>query len=71
MQKKLTIEGMTCDGCANSVQKHLQAIDGVEKATVNRETKSAVIKGQNEVSDNEIHDSLDGLKYNVVDIKDA
>lgn len=70
MQKKLTIEGMTCDGCANNVQKHLQAINGVTEVVVNRESKSAVIKGINEVSDNEIHESLEGLKYNVVDIKD-
>lgn len=71
MQKELTIEGMTCDGCANNVLRHLQNIEGVTEVTVNREAKSALVKVQREVSDNKIHESLEGLKYKIIDIKNA
>ncbi|QUE85395.1 heavy-metal-associated domain-containing protein [Exiguobacterium alkaliphilum] len=70
MEKKLIIEGMTCDGCATKVLKNLQSIEGVTGVTVSRETNSAVISGENEVSDEAIHESLADVKYNVVEIED-
>lgn len=39
----LTIEGMTCGGCAKSVSSILLSIDGVESAIVNLERKNAEI----------------------------
>lgn len=68
MKKILTIEGMKCNGCADTVLKQLSSIDGVKKATVSLEDKSAVIESQNEVSDLAIHASLAEEKYNVVEI---
>lgn len=60
---------MTCDACANSVQKNLQSIEGVREATVNRERKSAVIKTERDISDNEIYKAFEDLNFNIVDVK--
>jgi len=42
-QISLTIEGMTCEGCATSLQKSLSEVDGVTYSSVNFDKKSAVI----------------------------
>ena len=70
MEKKLLIEGMTCDGCATTVLTHLQSIEGVTGVAVSRETNSAVIRGENQVSDEAIYESLADFKYNVIEIQD-
>lgn len=70
MEKKLLIEGITCDGCANTVLNRLQSVEGVSEVTVSRETNSAVIRGENEISDEAIHESLVDSKYNVIEIQD-
>lgn len=40
----LRVRGMTCGGCATSVEKALKATDGVEQARVSFERGRAVIK---------------------------
>lgn len=70
MEKKLLIQEMKCDGCATTVLKHLQSIEGVSGVTVKREKNSAMISGENEVSDKAIHESLADVKYNVIKIQD-
>ena len=45
---KLQIEGMSCAGCASTVQKALAAVPGVESATVNFITKTATVTGGEE-----------------------
>ena len=41
----LTVEGMTCNGCRGGVEKALQAVDGVESASVDLESKLATVSG--------------------------
>ena len=38
------IEGMTCNGCRNSVEESLNQVEGVHRATVDLEKAEAVIK---------------------------
>ncbi|WP_165008830.1 heavy-metal-associated domain-containing protein [Neisseria yangbaofengii] len=40
----LNVEGMTCGGCVKSVTRILENTDGVAKAEVSLENKSAVIE---------------------------
>lgn len=40
----LSIEGMTCNGCANNVTQALQAVPGVESAQVSLAEKRATIR---------------------------
>lgn len=39
----LKVEGMSCKHCVASVQKALEAVDGVKKALVDLEGKSATV----------------------------
>ena len=40
-----TIEGMTCAiGCAKTIQEKLASVDGVQKATVDFDTKTATVE---------------------------
>lgn len=41
---RLNIGGMTCGGCANSVAKVLQGIDGVDSAEVDLASASAQVR---------------------------
>jgi copper chaperone len=41
---KLRVKGMTCGGCATSVEKALKATDGVKQVRVSYERGTAVIK---------------------------
>lgn len=40
-----TVEGMTCNSCANTATKVLQAIEGVESAKVDYESKTSIVVG--------------------------
>ena len=40
----LNIEGMTCGGCVKSVTRILESVEGVAKAEVSLEGKSALIE---------------------------
>jgi copper chaperone CopZ len=42
---KLQVEGMHCGGCANRIQKAIENIGGIQKAMVDYETGSVVVKG--------------------------
>lgn len=68
MKMQLTIEGMKCEGCAETVLKCLKSIDGVTEASINLEDKSAIIESQYVISDRAIHESLAKEKYKVVEI---
>lgn len=41
---ELTVEGMTCGGCVNSIQNALNARDGVANATANLDAKQVTIE---------------------------
>lgn len=41
---ELTVEGMTCGGCVNSIQNALNARDGVASATANLDAKRVTIE---------------------------
>lgn len=43
---KLSISGMSCDGCANAVQNCLSAVEGVDEAVVSFDEGSATVNGQ-------------------------
>jgi copper chaperone len=41
---KLRVKGMTCGGCATSVEKALKATDGVQQVRVSYERGTAIVK---------------------------
>ena len=69
------IEGMTCAmGCAKTIEKKLTGMDGVQKATVDFETKEATVEFDATIQTQEslinaIESAADGKTYKVSDKK--
>ena len=49
MSTKLKITGMTCTHCAQTVEKALSGVEGVEQARVNYLRKEADVQGETDV----------------------
>ncbi|WP_340100308.1 CopZ family metallochaperone [Salinibaculum salinum] len=45
MSLTLTVEGMSCDHCEQSVEEALEGVAGVESVTVDRENEQATVEG--------------------------
>lgn len=61
---EFTVSGMTCVACANRVEKRLNKLDGVNKATVNFALESATVDfNPDEVSVNEMKSTITKLGY--------
>ncbi|MFA5604234.1 MAG: heavy metal translocating P-type ATPase [Bacilli bacterium] len=67
MKKEIiNIEGMTCASCSSRVEKELNKIDGVEKATVNLATEKATINfDSNKVNLFKIREVVEKTGYTV------
>ncbi len=46
-QKQITVNGMNCNHCKNSVEKNLSTLEGIISVSVNLEQKTALIEGKN------------------------
>lgn len=58
----LSVKGMTCDHCANTIREALFAIPGIESADVDLSNKTAVLSGSNLDSDS-ICTTIEELGY--------
>lgn len=58
MEKKLNVEGMSCQHCVAHVTQALEAVEGVSKATVSLDEKSAVVELFSDVSDSALVDAV-------------
>ena len=58
MEKKLNVEGMSCQHCAAHVTQALEAVEGVSKATVSLDEKSAVVELSSDVADSALVDAV-------------
>ena len=45
MSTTLTVEGMSCGGCEQTVVEALESVSGVTHAEADRETNSATVEG--------------------------
>ena len=61
---EFTVSGMTCAACANRVEKRLNKLDGVNKATVNFALESATVDfNPDEINVNEMKSTITKLGY--------
>lgn len=67
MNKKMTIEGMSCGHCSARVEKALNGIEGV-RAKVDLEAKTAFIELDSEVGDDVLKKAVEDAGYEVVEI---
>ncbi len=66
--KTVIVEGMMCDSCKNRVVRCINDIDGAA-ARVNLGKKEAVISLAKEISDEELKAAIEGVGYEVVEIR--
>ena len=45
MARDITVEGMSCEGCEQTVRDAILDVDGVTDVDVDRETESATVEG--------------------------
>lgn len=62
MSKTITVEGMTCEHCEQTVEEALEGVDGVTNVTADREAESATAEG-NADTDALVH-AVDDVGYN-------
>lgn len=67
MQREVLVEGMKCEGCANTVQGKFEAIEGVESVEIDLVNKKAVLESQSAIDNNTLNSTLSDTKYFVVD----
>lgn len=68
MEKKVKIDGMKCNGCANRVKNALELNKLIKNVEVNLEEKIATITMKKEVEDQVITDVIEKLGFKVVEI---
>ena len=61
--KKLNITGMTCEHCAITVEKALNKVDGIQKATVSFTNNRASITTNKDIADKDILDAVKKVGY--------
>lgn len=66
MKETYTINGMTCEGCANTVKKLLTKVTGVKEATVSLQEKTAEVTHDN-VPLSALKIALRGFPYEIVE----
>lgn len=67
-EKIITIEGMHCQNCKNSVERQLNQIDGVA-ANVNLKKQIAIVSLEYMIDDNELKAAIEKAGFSVTDIQ--
>ena len=67
MKNTYVVEGMTCASCAQTVEKAVQKIEGVDVASVNLATEKLSVPYQENVSEEQIKKAVSDAGYGVAD----
>ena len=65
MTKVISIEGMMCNHCTGTVQKALEAVEGVKTVTVSLEQKNAAVELASDVADDVLAKAVTDAGYEV------
>ena len=66
-KQTLQIEGMHCAGCVAAVEKSLTKVAGVEEASVNLATESAMVSFDDRVTEDDLKTAIEKAGYSVVE----
>lgn len=66
MEKLMKIDGMMCGHCSGRVKKALEAVEGVEEATVSHENGTAVVKCADTVTDAMLKEAVENQGFDVI-----
>lgn len=67
--KKVVVNGMSCNHCKMSVEKHIGALGNIELAEVNLEQKLLKIKGEN-IDVKQIQQEIESLGFEFGGVKE-
>jgi len=67
--KTIKIDGMSCMHCVKKVEDALKKVKGIKQVEVNLEEKKATVTMKQEVSNEELKNTIEDLGYNVGEIK--
>ena len=65
MKKEYRIEGMMCSHCTGTVQKALEAVEGVKAVTMSLEQKNATVELASDVADEVLTKAVVDAGYEV------
>lgn len=65
MKQEVKVNGMSCSGCANTVEKRFLGIPAVETVGIKLEQNVAVLTVENHVGDDELIAALEGTAYSI------
>jgi len=69
MEKKVMIEGMSCQNCAHHVDMALRDLEGVSNVNVLLEDKYALIEVESSVKDEDIRAAISDVGYEVTGVE--
>ncbi len=67
MELQFKVEGMSCEGCANSVKTNLTNDDRITNAAVDLDSDVVTVDATDELSIDEINTLLEDTPYSAVD----
>lgn len=65
MKKEVVVEGMTCEGCANTVREKFKAIEGVESVEIDVANKKVTLTSSSNIEREELESSLADTHYSL------
>lgn len=68
MNQLVSVEGMTCSGCANTVQTAFEGLEEIQSVNIDLAAQTAFIETDNELTINQLNDSLIDTNYSVTSI---
>lgn len=63
--KTLSVDGMSCEHCAESVVEALESVEGVSQATVDLDAGEATVTAGDHVSRSQLAEAVDEAGYRV------
>lgn len=66
-----TVAGMSCAGCANTVQTKFNGLDNVSDVQVDLDSKTVSINSDGAVSVDGLNQVLEDTPYETTEVKDA
>lgn len=67
MMNEVIVEGMTCAGCANTVKRKFEAIDGVKSVDVDLENKKVTLESLIKIDNEILMSVLSDTNYLIVE----
>lgn len=66
MKQEVTVEGMSCAGCANAVKTKFEKIKGIEAVEIDLANNRAILTAEYEIPEDSLQVALADTNYRIV-----